>query len=112
MLHPLKWILSLLAFLLVLALVIGSLTKDGPISNNERIISESEYGNDWPFTVRQGRLKCTDSAVTFEADGTTYAVNGTAQSRGYPRIDSIWKHGVTTPRISISSVLHDGLVLC
>ncbi len=53
-------------------------------------ISEEEYGEDWPYTVKSGRLYCDEpgSNVVLEtANGTVYALNGramgNAKKRGY-----------------------------
>ncbi|WP_431040823.1 DUF2511 domain-containing protein [Streptomyces sp. P1-3] len=70
----------------------------------------------WPFTVDAGTLRCRDGAsVTFEADGTEYGVNGTAQDAGYPSVKPVWAddpalgHGL---KVDISEVLNYGLSLC
>jgi len=53
--------------------------------------------------------------VLFEApDGTTYGLNGTAQTMGYPGIDPIWKpdplgYGL---KINIGALMDRGLELC
>ena len=103
-----------------------------------RIVTEQDFGAAWPFTVPEGRLRCTKASVTFEADGSTYAINGIAQSRGFPRVDPIWKYnpdpeleqmyedyakekGITLAaawkalgrlRVSIAPIIDAGLALC
>ena len=98
-----------------------------------RVINEQDLGATWPFTVPEGRLRCTKNSVTFEANGSTYAINGTAQSRGFPRVDPIWKHDTTmeesyakqkgitlaaarkaigTVRVNIGPIIKAGLALC
>jgi hypothetical protein len=53
------------------------------------LISKSEYGEDWPYTVESGRLYCDPpgSNVVMEAGGRVYALNGRAMGnatqRGY-----------------------------
>jgi hypothetical protein len=69
----------------------------------------------WPLTVESGTLYCSGGAVTFEADGTRYAVNGTAVSQGeYPRIDPIWAPapGGLGLKKSIGDLIEVGLALC
>jgi len=41
-------------------------------------------------------------------------VNGTAENKGYPKIDPIWKDDPTNPglKINISDVLAEGRKLC
>ena len=98
-----------------------------------RLISEQDFASPWPFTVPEGRLRCTKNSVTFEAGGSTYAINGTAQGRGFPRVDPIWKYDTTmeetyakqkgitraaareaigTVRVNIGPVINAGLALC
>ena len=45
-------------------------------------ISASEYEEEWPFVVDGINLRCGDAArnhVVFEANGATYALNGSAR---------------------------------
>ena len=82
---------------------------------NPNRLKASDYGDVWPFTVESGVVECRKGmAVTFTANGTTYALNGTAQSSGYPRIDPIWKNNPQIPgtKISVSYILQRGLDLC
>ncbi len=54
-------------------------------------IHESDFGEEWPFTVPDGVLRCSGANdVTFVSQGTEYAVNGSAQPM-YENIDPIWK---------------------
>ena len=96
-------------------------------------ISAEDFGESWPFTVQSGILACKNSAVTFTTNGTTYAVNGIAGSRGYADIEPIWEYNwamleelgkalnVTAEealamagpvRISIGPIIDVGLKLC
>lgn len=81
-------------------------------------ISHSQMGKDWPFTVEKGTLRCASSMVTFEANGTIYALNGTASSRaanmGWRDVSPIWKENMEIPgtKIGISSVINKGIELC
>jgi hypothetical protein len=92
-------------------------------------ISADEYGKQWPFTVSRGQLACSGSgAVTFTANGKTYAVNGLAKSdRRNSNIEEIWKSDSDSelakymlnknrpdlvPKISIGPIIDSGLKLC
>lgn len=124
-----KWVaLSVVAIIALVVIV----TKVEP--TNERTITRDEFGHAWPFTVAEGELSCERGAVTFEARGTTYAVNGTAASRSFARIDPIWKYddsfaeqyaeetGITLEaaikalgtrlRVNIGPIVDAGLALC
>lgn len=91
-------------------------------SNAERKITKQEFGQNWPFTLNEGILKCIDGGVVFIANGKTYAVNGLAKgqgkSRGYSDVEEIWAIDSTltdannTIRIGIQSVLDEGLKMC
>jgi len=92
-------------------------------------ISEGEYGKQWPFTVSSGQLSCSGAgAVTFTANGKTYAVNGLAKSdHKNSDIEKIWKSDSDSdlakyvlkqgrpdlvPKISIAPIIDRGLKLC
>ena len=112
-------------------------------SGGERVITQQEFGNKWPFTVPEGRLVCTPTnmkvgktrivSVTLDANGTTYAINGTAANKGFRDISPIWKYddtwaehyakekGVTLEvardalgpmRVSVTPIIDAGLALC
>jgi hypothetical protein len=95
--------------------------SDSQTASNERAISRTDYGDDWPLTVESGTLRCDEpGAVTFTSDdnGTTYWVNGTAgdmaDSNGWQDIRPIWADDPANPglKISIGPLIDDGLALC
>ena len=56
------------------------------------LFQSAQYGETWPFTVDHGTASCLEGkAVVFTSGGKQYALNGVAESRGYQKIDSIWK---------------------
>ena len=57
--------------------------------NQQRVITRSELGWRWPFTVGTGTLGCVAGAVVFRNAGVDYAVNGPAKSRGSASLESI-----------------------
>lgn len=88
--------------------------------NGEYVLAE-DYGDEWPLTVDGGALRCEgSSAVTFETDGNTYAINGTArgqaQAEGWSDIfeSTIWADDPTIPGVkkNIGPLIGDGLELC
>jgi hypothetical protein len=88
--------------------------SDTPTSKE---VSKLDYGRHWPLTVDSGTIRCEGSSgagsVLFDADdGTTYAVNGTAQAGGGPEIDEIWKDAGDGMKVDIGPILDEGLALC
>ena len=101
--------LSLCFLIAVVAFVIGSCSQ---FSNEPLIVSRAEMGDDWPFTVESGELRCdihNFDAVTFHTNGKVYAVNGMAKTH-IPNaldIEPIWASGKF-----IGHVIDLGLELC
>ncbi|SEM67324.1 DUF2511 domain-containing protein [Halomonas caseinilytica] len=79
------------------------------------MVTASEYGNDWPFTVDSGRVDCkpVDAAV-FTHDGTAYQLNGAASQRGYPAIDPLWRENPDIPgtKVSLGKMIDVALSQC
>ncbi|WP_417589220.1 DUF2511 domain-containing protein [Pararhodobacter oceanensis] len=78
-------------------------------------ISAETFGDQWPLTVDSGRIDCiAPNAAVFIHNGTTYQLNGMAQSRGYALINPIWRDNPDIPgtKISISPLLRAALALC
>jgi hypothetical protein len=78
-------------------------------------VTASEFGDQWPLSVDSGRIDCiAPGAAIFIYDGTTYQLNGMAQSQGYARINPIWRNNPEIPgaKISISPLLKAALELC
>jgi len=78
------------------------------------LVTADEYGDKWPLTVSEARVNLLSGKVAIlRAGGRTYALNGTAQSRGYQRIDPIWRDNLAIPgtKISISPLIQRALSL-
>lgn len=84
-------------------------------------ISEVTWtSGDWPFTVPEGVLMCTNAGlppqqVTFTANGVTYALNGTAALAGrYADITPIIRDKPITPGtgVKLRAVIQLGRALC
>jgi hypothetical protein len=80
-------------------------------------ITRDEFGDDWPFTVEGGVLRCEGEggvgAVIFEAEETEYGVNGVAKSQGYADIEPIWADEPSTgAKKNIGPIIDRGLELC
>ncbi len=113
-------------------------TISSVIAADQQLVKASDYGEKWPFTVKQGFVTCTEgSSVIFLAGGNKYAVNGVAKSKGYRAIEPIWRYDPEmikmqkeiaksenkslkeirkimgpTPRVNIGPILDLGLKLC
>ena len=98
----------------LLGLVVGflSVTALLPEPSREGIeISQAEYGDQWPFAIQQGRLRCEGTgAVIFTARGKDYGVNGMAGQR-YASITPVRK-STGDPSIDIGFIISRGLTLC
>ncbi len=90
-------------------------------TSNSIMISQSEFGEAWPFTVTSGELYCIGEgngqqvgAVVFATEDESYAVNGTAKALGYKPIDEIWRSNPAIPgtKINIGPVIQRGLQIC
>jgi hypothetical protein len=67
--------------------------------------------------VSQGILGCTQppfpGAVTFNVDGTLYAINGTAEDAHMGgNVGPIWKKAPGGLRVDIGGMIDKGLTLC
>ena len=122
-----------------LALLSCSSSPQRNAPHPKNFISKVQFGDKWPLTVDSATLNCTIlnpkgytgpklTAVTLEANGSAYAVNGIAISHrlgkdiapivatGAP----IWvtdpqtneKVNVGPPKMDISPILNAGLKLC
>ena len=104
-----------------LLLTLLALSLAGCDGEKGKAIRQNEYGQDWPFTVPEGRLSCVwfserRQIVTFiTPDGTEYALNGHARSSGFFRsVEPIHKPDPNSPRLfkSLNPVIGNGLKLC
>ncbi len=81
-------------------------------------VSRAQMKADWPFTVDAGTLKCSGGMVTLAVGKKTYAVNGTAKTKGraigWIDVAEIWQNNPAIPgsKLSISPVISKGLELC
>ena len=83
-------------------------------SSKSVVVTADEYGDKWPLTVSEARVTLIDKYVAvLYAEGETYALNGTAQSRGYAPINPIWRDNPEIPgaKVSISPLIQLALSL-
>ena len=75
-----------MSLLLILLIFLSSCSDSGEGEE----ITQDEYGDDWPYTIRSGRLYCDkpgSNVVLETTNGVIYALNGramgNAKKRGY-----------------------------
>jgi len=95
-----------------------------PTVTPQGLLSKSDIGDKWPLTVESGVVRCTRltggvQVVTFETDGKTYAVNGTAKARiaqfGWIAIEEIQNRELNDLgllKYPVTPILDAGLALC
>ena len=120
----LKKIIKWTFILFIVAVVISPFLPSEPEETNKNganldtTLSKSWPASEWPLTVPSGTLRCLDDgvdSVVLEVGDTTFAVNGSADSRGYEDITSIWKDNPDDfggPKVNISPLINFGLELC
>lgn len=84
-------------------------------SPSENQVTQSQFGDKWPFTVESGYVDCVQpSRAIFRANGEVYALNGLARSAGYKPIDEIWRDDPTgvLPKINIGQMISLALAQC
>lgn len=85
----------LAAIIAICAFCISACGSNAPSeAANDRVVSRSDYGPDWPFTLDSGTLRCdAGNHVVFVANGRPYAINGSAKSaaaqNGYGNSDDV-----------------------
>ena len=106
-----KRFLSLISIALTLFIV--------SCTNNKKDLSKSDYGQDWPFSVENGTVKCTGSEyhIIFVSGGETYALNEAAKTSGeYHDIEDIIRPDANYPgrkiMMDLSAIEFEGLKLC
>lgn len=77
-------------------------------------ITRDTWPGEWPFTVDEGTLMCgSPSQVSFTANRTMYALNGTAkQAGGLDDINEIWASSGPGLKVNLGPVIEAGLKLC
>ena len=74
----------------------------------QKTITLSDLGHEWPFTVGAGTIVCDAGALSFRAGGTTYALSQGAGTRGYANINAVRRRqGSGPPSDPVSGVTQD-----
>ncbi len=109
--------IALFSAMLVSCAVEDERNRDLSQGEGETVVRRADFGEDWPLTVAGGWLACeAGGAVTFDARGTTYAVNPLARGlrRTYHDISEILADDPENPgqKKDIYPLLKKGLELC
>ena len=67
-----------ICFIIVVAIVIIGIASED--SSEPLIVTRTDMGDKWPFTVESGELRCDRDRVTFHSEDKVYALNGTAKT--------------------------------
>lgn len=87
----------------------------------QKLISDEDFGNAWPFTFEEGYLAChAGNAVTvMDAEsGRMYPLNGPAQGKasalGLDDLATVWRDNPAIPgtKVSVGPVIEQGQQLC
>lgn len=128
----LKWFLGTIAVIIVLFLLIliigiigaskgGYMTEQNNVAEDPALISIAKYGEAYPFTIDNLRLKCEDGAVWVEDEALNkYALNGLANGKFQGRGDykgyttSIEKPNPDIPNTTLGDggMLSKGMEFC
>ena len=88
-------------------------------NTNEKLLSKSQFGAEWPFTVSSGTVECTGDPfmVIFKSGGISYALNNAAkQSNQFEDIEPIIKidsnYQGRRIKMDLSPIEFEGLKLC
>lgn len=80
------------------------------------VMVRADLGDAWPLTVDAIRVRCMyGNEVVLDADGTVYALNGTAKARKqYADLAPIWRDDPTGVglKMSLQPLVDVGLPLC
>ncbi|ASK18374.1 DUF2511 domain-containing protein [Halomonas sp. N3-2A] len=118
---------GLLLFLVVFGFVAYMVNPEAMQANQQEVknsedeilagelVTKDEFGENWPFTVDEGRIECREAgALVFVRGEFEYQLNGTASQLGYTSINSIWRWNPDIPgtRISITPIIQRAQALC
>lgn len=104
-----------------LALALASLLSCTVLAAGPQLISASDYGDAWPFTVEEMHLSCLPGRAVVVMDvesGAMYAVNSHANAKAralaLEPLEKIWRENPAIPgtKVSIGPVIEQGLQLC
>ena len=88
-------------------------------NGNQKLLSNSDFGDEWPFTVNSGTVECLGDPfmVIFTSGGVSYALNDAAKSSGeFEEIEAILKidenYQGRQVKMNTSLIEFEGLKVC
>lgn len=119
--NPRQLILMGVALVALIGVLVWS--QSGPAAPPRGFVSRAAMGDVWPLSVESGTLRCIDGTMVVidASDGTTYAVNGTANgaknASGQPRwadVKQVAVQRADAPGLikDLTPLLNQGLALC
>ena len=91
--HRRNWCLIASVAMIITACGGNAAPVDDPVPglalSQQRMITRSDLGFQWPFEVGVGTIACDGGALAFRSGGTTYALSRRAGTRGFANIDAI-----------------------
>lgn len=110
--------LSLTTGLLRIAATLALLSPIGVVHAGERQISADTFAGTWMFVASKGTLRCDKKdgeaigAITFETSAGIFAVNGTAEDRGFKPLGAMWLEEESGIKVSRFDTVAEGNKLC
>jgi len=113
----LKPVLIFVVVVAVVSIAFGAMSSDdsdeGGSLGYDEALAFFDADEEWPLTTTGGEGHCrSGGAVTWEVDGTEYALNGVAKQDGYTDITPIWKDAGGGLRVSIGPLIDATQTLC
>ena len=75
------------------------------LSEEDRTVRASDFGDAWPFTVSEGRVNCFKAGHTLTfapSSAVSYALTGGARADGYADITPIWRDDPNIPGAKVN----------
>ena len=82
--------------------------------NTGKKVTKKKFGDQWPFTVDQGHVKCLhENRIIFHAERQTYGVNDIAKKTFFD-IEKIWRTDIDTATVItyMKPIVEEGMKRC
>ena len=88
------------------------------VSSKTMDLTADAFTGTWPLVAREATVECegtgVESVLTVRIGSGTYALNGTASSKGYPDLGAQWLDDESNPgaKVSIATLSDAARALC